>query len=178
MTKTSYPPLTWKPLYHPRLSFEEMSIVEARIGDVLRSWANTPYREGDQVRGTKGGVDCFRFLAAVYDELEGRRRTLPRNLPSDRSMHDPEGAKAAMRTLIRLYEPLIEIHNGVIEPGDGVVTAPRGGGPGHALVVGSDPHQLWHVEQNVGVCRTGLSLTDMDIDTVLRPKDKHLWLPK
>jgi hypothetical protein len=82
-----------------------------------------------------------------------------------------------MRQLRRLYEPVSEVVNGKVEPGDIVVSGPRGGGPGHALIAGFDPFTLWHVEPASGVCYTGIALTDMDIFSILRPLNKETaWL--
>lgn len=149
-------------------------IVEKRLRFALQGWEGTPYREGDQMQGI--GVDCVRFVCGVLDEMYGYRRELPRNLPSDRALHDRDGAIAAMKQLRRLYEPVTEVTDGKVEPGDIVVSGPRGGGPGHALIAGFDPFTLWHVDPAAGVCSTGIALTDMDIFEILRPSDKHLWL--
>ena len=157
--------LEWKPLPH---------FAQKRLRFILEGWLDTPYREGDQVQGI--GVDCVRFVCGVLDELYGFRRALPRNLPSDRALHDRDGAIAAMKRLRTLYEPVQEVVDGKLEPGDIVVSGPRGGGPGHALIAGFEPFTLWHVQPDAGVCYTGITLTDMDIFEILRPTDKHLWL--
>lgn len=144
------------------------------LGYVLRSWENTPYMEGSCVRGR--GVDCVRFVCAVHDQLFGCSKVLPQNLPSDRALHDRDGAIEVMKMLIRLYEPIEWVSDGQIEPGDSVVTSSLGGGPGHALIAGPDPFTLWHVDKDAGVCRTGIGLTGMEIHAILRPKEKNLWL--
>jgi len=144
-----------------------------RLRFSLLCWEGTPYREGDQVQGV--GVDCVRFVCAVLDEMYGFRRELPRNLPADRALHDPEGAKAAMRQLLRLYPSTEIAPDQAVEPGDILVMAPSGGGPGHAMIAGPDPNELWHVEPSAGVCYTGHGLMDMTLHAIYRPHGKESW---
>lgn len=166
--------ITSRALQHPLLDEKQIERVLARIRYAVQSWENTPYREGDCVRGY--GVDCVRWTCAVIDHLFGWTRIMPQNLPSDRSLHDRDGAIEVMKLLISIYEPLERVADGQIEPGDILVMAPLGGGPGHAMIAGPDPFTLWHVDPNAGVCRTGFGLTDMELHQILRPEEKHLWL--
>lgn len=150
------------------------SIAKLRLRLALESWLGTPYREGDQMQGI--GVDCVRFVCGVLDEMYGYQRELPRNLPSDRALHDREGAIAAMHRLLTLY-PADEILDKAVEPGDILVWSPSGGGPGHAMIAGPDPSILWHVEPSAGVCYTGFGSTNMELHAVYRPHGKETeWL--
>ena len=169
--------LSWRPLDHvdmqENISYQQARMIEKRLKRVLRSWQGTPYREGSCRKGA--GVDCVRFMCAVADELYGYSRELPSRLPADRALHDPEGARAAMRALLRLYSPLKVVSDNVVEPGDAVVVGPRGGGPGHVLLAGFDSlHPLWHVERT-GVVYTGPGISHYDLFGIFRPLDKHLW---
>lgn len=125
----------------------------ARVEEVCERWEGTPYREGNQRCGA--GVDCVRFVAAVADELRGTSTPLP-VLPADRAFHDPQGARAAMRTMIRALGAR-KVSNGLLRPGDGLVTAPPGGGPGHAMIAGGRRY-LYHAVRGSSVVRTGLGL--------------------
>jgi len=101
--------------------------------------------------------------------------TLPQ-LPADRSLHDIEGSKAAMRLIVDLYRPRsVGWETEPLEPGDMLVVGPPGGGPGHAMVAGP-ARQLWHC-MPAGVVRTGLQLkqTDWTLFRVYRVADKHTW---
>lgn len=113
----------------------------ARVESVVTAWHGTPYVKGQQ--GVGGGVDCVRFTAAVFDELERHERRVLPNLPQDASMHDRVGAVATMRLFIRLFD-LEDVRGRVVEPGDAIVVGPQRGGPGHAIIVGWPSHPLWH----------------------------------
>lgn len=126
---------------------------QARLGLVLEQWQGTPYRAGQQVRGM--GVDCVRFVAAVLDELRGTTTPIE-TLPNDASMHTREGAIASMLNIKRAFMPCELVGDNSLEPGDVLVTGPRDGGPGHALIVGDQMNVLWE-SSNTGVRRVGKS---------------------
>lgn len=109
-----------------------------RLRVELLAWEDTPYRRGQQCKGA--GVDCVRFVAAVLDELAGTRTAIEA-LPDDQSFHDRDGAVRAMLRFSHLFgmRPVSVLE---AQPGDVLITAPPGGGPGHALIVGAHP-TLW-----------------------------------
>lgn len=129
------------------------------LEDYLETWASTRYMRGCQVRGK--GVDCVRFVAAVLDHISGRRTSV-RTLPQDAAFHDPAGARAAVRDMLRLYEPYDAIRDpdAPIQPGDILVVGPTGGGPGHAIIAGGRKNTLWQSDIGTGVARGGLGLVD------------------
>jgi hypothetical protein len=95
------------------------------------------------------------------------------HIPKDISLHDRKGAMKAMRLLRRTYMPNIIVQDGTVEPGDIVVVGPWTGGPGHALIGGSESNTLWHVNSHM-VDRSGLD-TGLRIFRIYRALDKHLW---
>lgn len=155
--------LSWRPLASPDL--------EARIEAVLARWDGTPYMKGQQCRGA--GVDCLRYVTAVLDELNGFARCPIPNIPQDAAMHDPTLAARTMRAIINAYGPATVVRDRVVEPGDVVVVGPPGGGPGHAMIVGS-PYRIWHAT-NRSVQRTGMTIVGMKVFRVYRPIGKERW---
>lgn len=127
-----------------------------KLEAALWAWEDTPYLEGAAMAGK--GADCFRALAGVIADLEGVRPQGFDLLPADAAMNAPETARAAMRDVIRVYsaEPVTD---GVLEPGDFIVTSPPGAdtGPGHAMMLGP-MFRLWHMDRTRGFCSTGPSL--------------------
>lgn len=162
---------TWKDLPHPA--------AKAALERALARWDGTPYRVGQQapaVDGVGGGVDCVRFVCAVLDELLGRRTPIT-TLPQDAALHARESAIAAMHQIRKLYLPNEPVEDGTVEPGDLLITAPPGGGPGHALIAGPRRWELWHA---TGLCvhRTGLGglrSAGWDLRYVFRPGTKAEW---
>lgn len=165
--------ISWQPLP------AELRGVEERLAEALESWRDTPYAPGGQQKGPQGGVDCVRFVCGVLDELYGFRRSAVPELPNDVAMHSHKTAISAMRFLRRLYAPNSEVLDGRLEPGDIVVAAMLGAGPGHALIVGARPNTIWHATgrrvqvAGVGMFQAGYS--DWRYVTAYRPMDKHLW---
>lgn len=155
----------------------------ARIDEVVRSWAGTPYMSGQQVKGPDGAVDCVRFGCGVLDELYGRRRELPRNLPLDTAFHDREAAMAGMRRLLRLYPELERVEERddegrlIVEPSDVLATGPKHGGPGHLVLVGVRPNTCWEAShprvREIGV---GLDPRVMHVFRVYRARDRARWV--
>lgn len=173
MTQTAC--VSWRPLQ----GFDGASLSQERLGVVLESWLETPYRPGGRQRGPHGGVDCVRFVCEVLDELYGVPRSNLPTLPNDYAMHQRAGAVAAMRFILRLYEPNEPVNDGALEPGDVVVAAQLGGGPGHALIVGARPNEIWHA---IGrrVQKTGIGILSGDYSewkfvAAYRVSDKARW---
>lgn len=144
--------LIWTPYSD---EFPEFAV--AKLKHILNSWAGTPYGEGQQCRGKTGSVDCVRFVCAVLDELDGGTRRKVVTLPHDTAMHSPESARASMRRIMRLFMPHRPVTDKRVEPGDVLVTGPRHGGPGHAMIVGFQKNTIWEATSPY-VRRVGWSL--------------------
>lgn len=141
--------LTW------RLRPEHLEINQ-KVETFLKLWDRTPYMEGNQCPGS--GVDCFRFVCGVLDSMERFKRHLD-FIPADQSMHDRKGATAAVRSVLKMYQPFEIVKDGIVEPGDVLITGPEGGGPGHALIAGMNQGELWHVPgPGKKVCMTGTGI--------------------
>lgn len=138
--------------------FREAAPTQEKLQKILDSWEGTPYMPGQQMKGA--GVDCVRFVCAVLDELYGFSRVAIPELPGDIALHARDTAVAAMRYIMKLYEPNEPVLDGVLEPGDILVVAPPKGGPGHAMIAGGRENELWH-SMDRRVQRTGIGfLTD------------------
>lgn len=165
--------LSWKPL-----DFEGSDKVTKKIDKVCESWNHTPYIAGQQMRGSKGGVDCVRFVCAVLDECYGVDHQIPREV-QDRSLHDPEGAAKVVAMIRSFYPDHRDLIYGdrEVEPGDIIVTGHSQGGPGHAILVGARKNTLWQaMRQCVRMGGLGLLQHYQQIFVIIRP-DKTLWLP-
>lgn len=148
-----------------------------RVHKIASSWENTKYMPLQSRKG--GGVDCIRFVCGVADELYGYSRGPAITLPPDQSLHDREGAIAAMKALCRRYEPLADVTSDpFIEPGDIIVVGPVGGGPGHAMIVGGYRGHVWECLQEQGVQRSGMPAFGdiLELFRIYRVLDKHKWL--
>jgi len=141
--------LTIEPLNIEGLDVQGNQAVLDRLTSVLSGWEGTRYLAGCQAKGV--GVDCVRFVSGVLDELQGSDTKLER-LPQDSSFHAKDKCFAALRTFLTGYEH--EVVEGPLQPGDVIVAGPRGGGPGHALITGTNC--LWHCDSK-SVTRTGLT---------------------
>ena len=128
-------PLIWTPY-----SDDDPALATARLEEILLSWRGTPYREGQQCKGY--GADCVRFVCAVLDELDGDYRKF-KTLPSDASLHSPESARASMKQIMKIFMPHLPVKDNTAEPGDILITGPKRGGPGHAMIVGFRRNTLW-----------------------------------
>lgn len=166
-------PLHWRPLELPGRSSAEALSVSGRVDLVLAGWYSTPYMAGNASRGV--GVDCVRFLACVLDALYGQQTVPPERLPADTALHSPRGARAALRRFLRAYEPNREVDDGTIEPGDVLVLAAPGAGPGHGLVVSGQRNVLVHATRE-GVTRSGILFPAGTSARIYRVCDKELWL--
>lgn len=145
---------------------------EERLATILEKWRGTPYMAGQQCLGA--GVDCVRFVAAVLDELYHRAPVPIATLPPDAALHSREGAIAGMKRIRELYMPNDAIEDGSIEPGDVLVTGPRNGGPGHAMIVGPRPSELWHAAGDA-VHMSGLGFAgETKVFRVYRMRDRSV----
>lgn len=146
-----------------------------RLDAINARWRGTPYRAGQQVAGV--GVDCMRYVCAVLDELHRRPASPVDAIPPDAAMHDREGAIAAMHAMVSRFRPCEFVHDEWLEPGDVVLVGPKLGAPGHALLVGTEPHVYWHASSEAGsVCRVGSSYLERHpIGYVLRSSARKGW---
>lgn len=137
----------WQP--HPSASFEE------RLRSSLMRWKGTPYQAGQQC--AQGGVDCVRFVSAVLDEMTGKQTEIAK-LPPDACFHKPELGYKAAAVIRSQYEPTVDVdtEKEPVQPGDVIITGPKHGGPGHAMIVGLQKGEVWHAT-NGSVHMTGLS---------------------
>ena len=163
-------------------SIEGTGTYRAREGDLLRrmehilaDWEDTPYRDGQSVKGM--GTYCTAFLCAVLDELY--RRPVPTPLPeipTDAAMHDRATAIEGLRWFLRHYPNHEKVECMIVQPGDVLVTGPRGGGPGHGILVGPRENTLWQCSGG-SVHFTGMSLPDpYELYAVYRFTDRISWL--
>lgn len=146
----------------------------AKIEHVLKSWQGTPYKPYHQEKGK--GVDCVRFVMGVLDELQGvpHGRLSGLELIPDQAMHDKEKASRLVESVIRRYAPMRrrKIFRELV-PGDVLICAQTGGGPGHAIICGALPYRFWHAT-NSGVGYTGIAILDKWIPTE-RVRIPDLW---
>ncbi len=126
------------------------------LDDALKRWEGTPYRADQQSPGS--GVDCVRFVCGVLDELFGLE-TDARTLPQDVALHQPRMARAAMKRIMSLYSPFETVSGLYLVGGDVLVVGERDGGPGHVMIVGSEPWTIWHATRPC-VQKTGFSLPE------------------
>jgi len=155
------------------LSESENAEVEDRIRNILYSWEGTQHMDGQQAKGK--GVDCVRFVAAVLDELSGTKTDIL-HLPRDTSFHKRDTAIAGMKLFIKQFNGYSLDPDEPLQPGDILVTGPRNGGPGHAIITGPD-NFLWHSAYKK-VVRTGvagLSMCGMYHKATMRGKDRRGW---
>jgi hypothetical protein len=158
--------LIWRPLQ----GFDGTDLVMAVLDRVLRSWEDTPYGEQQQLKGV--AVNCVLFVSGVSDEMRGTITPI-RTLPPDHCLHDRDGTTAAMHQLAIACNAKLS-HSKEIEPGDVLVVGPIGGGPGHAMIVGVRPGEIWHATKS-GVTRTGLGIEGYELFGVFRVQDKAKW---
>lgn len=157
--------------------FRHAAFAQARLERILDSWEGTAYVPGQQMKGA--GVDCVRFVCAVLDELYGFKRVPLPELPADLALHQRNTAIAAMRYIIGLYEPNVSVEDGRLEPGDILVVAQKGGGPGHAMIVGARKNELWHSNsrrvQMTGIGFLGEEGHGYKLYGVYRLLDRERW---
>lgn len=152
----------------------------AFFGRALWRWELTPYKARSQSRGKDGGVDCVRFVAAIFDELRGKQTAIT-TLPDDAALHNRKSAIAAMWQLVKALGPnvLLQPVDGhlYVQPGDVLVTGPIGGGAGHAIFVGPERNVFWEAS-GTGVRRVGLYALRREGTAVyyaFSPTDRAQW---
>lgn len=126
---------------------------DRQVRTVLDSWAGTPYREGERIKGK--GVDCVNFAAGFLDEMRMQEHpTEIRRLRGDRCLSAKGGTQKAMKAFLRAYDPMHEQQSAYyIEPGDLAVTGVEG--PGHVLIAGATPNTWYHAVRPRGIVWTG-----------------------
>ncbi len=128
-------PLVWTPYSDTRAD-----VIMPKLESIFQSWRGTPFRSGQQCKGY--GVDCVRFACAVMDELDGKTRK-PTTIDPDASISAPAVSSASLEEILKLFFPYEEVTDGTAQPGDILATGPKRGGPGHALIVGTQPGIVW-----------------------------------
>ncbi len=167
-------PVHWESYRRPFLSIATCEAIERKLNKELDEWLDTPYLAGSSAKGPQGGVDCIRFVCSVLDAMYGYQREPLDRLPGDVAMHDPARARAALRKMLRNYEPNIRVDDGTIEPGDILVVSPERGGPSHAKIVSATPNKIYHATTN-GIRFTGILERVGSPWAVYRVLDKEKW---
>ena len=148
-----------------------------KLRAILESWKDTPYMVCQQEK--RVGVDCVRFVAAVWDEMLARPGDQIPRLSRDASLNNPRKTMEFMRMLLERYAPVEELTNKhyVVEPGDVLVVRARGGGPGHVILVGPDQNTTWQAGTRK-VVRSGWMLLDryQVLSHWFRYGDRSKWL--
>ena len=168
---------TWRPMFGDQDDPAVLAMgqrIMRRLGEILERWEGTPYRVGQSVAGV--GVDCDHLVCAVLDELyEQELPPLPRLAPNT-AIHSKTSALRAMHHILPRYPARRRVRDSVLEPGDVLITGPQGGGPGHAMLVGHRPNELWHCTRPM-VCRTGFGLvaTHQRVFGIYRLGDRARW---
>ena len=164
----------WQPL--SLRDKKDARLIQTKLNALFEMWQGTPYMSGNQC--IQKGVDCVRWVTAVLDMMYSRDPTNIKTLPSDASFHNKRGAMKAMIQIKRMYPHCKVLRSEPMEPGDLVIVGPPGGGPGHAMLVGTEKNTLWHCAPFSGVCKTGwsLAMSHQHIFRVYRAKDRvRLW---
>lgn len=168
--------MLWQPISHPKLNSGLVRRITDRLESVLQSWKSTPYGLGQQCKGV--AVDCVRFVCGVVDEMYQQPYQSIERLPDDIAFHSREKAIDAFRMIMRLYPDHRSVRSDHVEPGDIVVCGSKSGGPGHAMIVGTEQSILWHSNTHK-VAKTGLAFPQAGmyyLHRVLRVNDKDKWL--
>lgn len=132
------------------------SITLQEYEDYLQSWQGVPYRDGGMSRQ---GVDCLRFVVLVGDWLHGwdsSQMDKPPTLSKQTALHDGEMTLRVVRwTRQRYPNELIRVDEHYeTRPGD-VVVCRNQVNPGHGLIAGSRPNELWHALNGSAVNQRG-----------------------
>ncbi len=157
-------PARWRPLPESAGGAAAMD----RMERVFAAWLGTPYMRGAQARGARGGVDCLRFVSGLQNDLDRVPLLPPDRLPQDLAMRDPNQAMLVVGKFIRAYGGKV-VRDGSAQPGDIVVIARPGEGPGHGMTIGPRPNTIW--ESGGGVDRGGVRMLGWSLDvnsTVVR----------
>ena len=135
------------------------SLIEKQVIEAARRWINTPYALGQCCPGR--GVDCINLACAIQDDLRGRPApSAVKSLRGDACLHAPDRCRAALKKILENYQPLDTFGpTEPVEPGDVIVIAPAGGGPGHALTAVGPTGIFIHTDSR-RVVLTGLPLPE------------------
>jgi hypothetical protein len=165
---------TLAPRWAP-LSLPNAIPVLAELENILLAWSHTEYGSGQRCRGI--AADCIGFVCGALDDIDGRARARDPRIPPDSALHDPERSKQAMRDILAVYEPWVPVRD-ALEPFDVVIVGPAGGGPGHAMLVGTRRNTLWHCSQERGVHMSGWSLGEgyESLHAAFRLGDRERWI--
>ena len=167
--------MIWKPIQHPELNEGLVREITDRLESVLQSWRGTPYGLGQQCKGM--AVDCVRFVCGVLDEMYQQPYQDIEHLPDDIAFHSREKAISGMKLIMRLFPTYTSIRGNEVEPGDILVCGSKSGGPGHAMIVGTQQSVLWHSNTHK-VVQTGLAFPQSGmyyLHRILRTSDKNRW---
>ena len=125
-----------------------------RLHEILKKWADTPYVDGQAVPGE--GANCVGSASGIACEREGVEPVEFERLPADTALHEPETARAAMHSLMRLHPKWKRVlAPRAVWPGDMLVVG--NGAPGHLMIVGAQPNTLAHCAKP-RFCITGMVL--------------------
>lgn len=162
-------PYEWRPL-----DFQGAQAVSERALDILEGWEGTPYISGQDRCQT--GADCIGFGFRVIDELYRREPLCRPKLPPDTAMHNRIEAARTMHRLRKLYATTERVRTPYLQPLDLIVVGPKGGGPGHLILVGPRRNTLWQAIKPE-VCWTGWALPDeWRIFRIYRFQDRERWI--
>lgn len=167
--------LRWEPL-SIGASPERAGHLVGRMIGVLCNWEGTLYGSGQRCCGVL--ADCVGAVFGCIDDLDGRPRAQSPTMPPDAALHDPDTSEAALRALRDLYQPVIALASGPVQPFDILVVGPQGGGPSHVMLVGTAPGNLWHCTPGAGFHRGGWTLGSgyEVLHGAFRIGDRERWL--
>tara|TARA_R110002095_G_C4251957_1_gene240442 strand:+ start:36382 stop:36918 length:537 start_codon:yes stop_codon:yes gene_type:complete len=154
-----YAPLRmkWAPL---AIEGETENVVRStdRLRRILRSWEDTPYMAGQGYKGV--GADCVRATVAIMAEWIRWAKPDFTTLPPDAALHNRQGAIRALITILRSLPSHHRVRGPakVVYPGDVLITGHTNGGPGHAVIVGTEKNTLWQATQTAGFLKCGWAL--------------------
>lgn len=136
----------WQRFKDDCISGSEGARISKRITDICESWMGTPYMKGQRCKGT--GVDCVQFMCGVLDELHNRPlgSTEIDRLSPDTGANDHNGIFGE-RILLQIMKlnPVEKLGAFCLQPGDILICKlGKGGGGGHAMVVGGNKNILYH----------------------------------
>lgn len=154
----------------------------------LESWLGTPYVAGQGL--CKVAADCVGFGAGVYDALEGipahAAPELPRHSQDVAFNNGREAARLTARIRRRWPAVAIVWRRGqrkwgrqltpdMIQPGDALIVAVNRGAPGHMMIAGTRPGELFHAQQDAGVVRAGAGQYLGRVVRVWRSMNRERW---
>jgi hypothetical protein len=147
------------------------------MDDVLATWEGTRYGSGQRCRGVL--ADCVGAIFGCIDDLDGRQRAQSPSMPPDTALHDLSTSAEALAALRAIYDPVQSVRRDRgVQPFDILVVGPEGGGPSHAMLVGTAPGHLWHCTPGAGFHRGGWALgTGYEVlHGAFRIGDRWRWL--